>query len=247
MGIRVITTTMGAMGNTIRARFPRLLIIASISLLSIAVVALAWPRFQASFRYLPVDIAIKRYYAVQQIASDRLPSLVDFAEQALVYHENYRYRDGLSQLHYLRALDPYTPALERRPAYRQAEKEAMISLQQAAAQPSTWLRMATIRWILHDEPEFIIAPWKMSIFTGRTHSSLLAPRVEMGLAHYQFMDDEAVAMLRDQLLLAWRARASSLIPVLARRDRNLAVTRKLLASTDPLALAEMGVLLEKLR
>ncbi|MFC1720147.1 hypothetical protein ACFL00_03290 [Pseudomonadota bacterium] len=209
--------------------------------------ALAWPRFQASFRYLPVDIAIDRYFADRQIPSDRLPFLIEFAQQSIAFNDYYRYRDGLSQLHYLRALDPFSPALERIPAYREAESEVMISLQQAPAQPEAWLRLATIRWILHDEPETIIAPWKMSIFTGRTDSSLLASRVEMGLAYYEFLDPEAVSMLRDQLLLAWRARSSSLVRILARRDRNLVVTRELLAATHPLALDEMKVLLEKLR
>jgi len=54
------------MGNTIRARFISL---AAVGLLAIAVLALAWPRFQASFRYLPVDIAIDRYFAWQQTVS----------------------------------------------------------------------------------------------------------------------------------------------------------------------------------
>jgi hypothetical protein len=223
------------------------LIVASVTLVSIAVLTLSWPRLKASFRYLPVDIAISRYYVDQQIPSDRLEVLVGFTEQAIAYHDHYRFHDGLSTLHYLRALDVLTPALERRDAYRQAAAEAMTSLGQAPAQPSAWLRLATVRWILHDEPEAIIQPWKMSIFTGRTHSSLFANRVEIGLAQREFMDQEAVAMLRDQLLLAWRARPGTLIRVLARRDQELLVTRALLASTDPLALAEMEAWLAKLR
>jgi hypothetical protein len=232
------------MENTIRARLP---VVVLVGLLATAVLALSWPRFQASFRYLPVDIAINQYYSTHEIPSYRLAILVNFAEQAIDRHDHYRYHDGLSLLHYLQALDVYTPALERRPAYRQAEEEALIALQHAPAQPATWLRLATIRWVLHDEPETIIQPWKMSIFTGRTHSSLFANRVDMGLAHREFMDDEAITMLRDQLLLAWRAQRSSIIRVLARRDRNLVVTRELLADTDPSALAEMEEWLEKLR
>ena len=92
-----------------------------LALLALAVLLLSWPRFQASFRYLPVDIAIQRYYDDQQIPTDRLPVLVRFAEEAIRRSDHYRFHDGLSQLHLLRALDPYTPALERRPAYRLAE------------------------------------------------------------------------------------------------------------------------------
>jgi len=244
MAIQVTTTTTAVMGNTIRAR---IFTLAAVGLLAVAVLVLAWPRFQASFHSLPVDIAIKRYYIDRQIPSDRLPVLLEFSQQSIAYNDHYRYRDDLGVLHYLRALDPFTPALERIPEYRLAETETMTALQLAPAQPQAWLRLATIRWILHDEPETIIGPWKMSIFTGRTDSSLLAARVEMGLAHHEFLDAEAVAMLRDQLLIAWRTRPSSLVRVLGRRDRNLAVTRELLADTHPLALQEMEVLLEKLR
>jgi hypothetical protein len=232
------------MGNTIRVRF---LFIVSIALLSIAVLARSWPRFQAGFRYLPVDRAIALYDSEQVIPTDRMEALIRFAGEAIGHHDHYRYHDGLSQLHYLRGLDVYTPALERRDAYRQAEAEAVISLTQAPAQPGPWLRLATIRWILHDEPEDIIQPWKMSIFSGRTHSGLYTQRVEMGLAQREFLDEEAVAMLRNQLLLAWKTRPGSLVQVLARRDIDLRVTRGLLANTDPLALTEMEAWLERFR
>jgi hypothetical protein len=232
------------MGSIIRARYA---ILAAAGLLAILVLSLSWPRFQASFHYLPVDIAINRYYTDREIPSNRLAILAGFAQQAIGYHDHYRYHDGLSLLHYLQAIDPYTPGLERRPAYRLAESEAIASLRLAPTQAATWLRLATIRWILHDEPKDIIGPWKMSIFTGRTISTQFAYRVDIGLSQREFMDAEAVSMLRDQLLLGWRAQQRSLVQILARRDRDLVVTRELLADTDPLALADMETWLEKYR
>lgn len=244
MAIPAITTTTGGMGSIIRARYS---ILAAAGLLAILVLSLSWPRFQAGFRYLPVDIAISRYYTDHEIPSYRLTVLVGFAQQAIGYHDHYRYHDGLSLLHYLQAIDPLTPGLERRPAYRLAESEAIASLRMAPAQAATWLRLATIRWILHDEPEDIIGPWKMSIFTGRTIATQFANRVDIGLSQREFMDAEAVSMLRDQLLLGWRAQQRSLVQILARRDRDLVITRELLAETDPLALADMETWLEKFR
>jgi hypothetical protein len=209
--------------------------------------SLSWPRLQASLRFLPVDIGIARYYKDREIPTDRLTVLIRFGDEAVGFHDHYRYHNGLSLLHYLRALDVYTPARERRGAYRQAESAGMATLSRAPAQPAAWLRLATIRWILHDEPEAIIQPWKMSIFTGRTHSSLYTHRVEVGLAQRAFLDDEGVAMLRDQLLLAWKTRPGTLIQVLARRDRKLLTTRGLLEFTDPEALDEMEAWLERIR
>lgn len=222
-------------------------LLAAVGLLSVALLYLAWPRMQASVRYLPVDKAIARYRVEQVIPTDRLEVLIRFAHEAISQHDHYRYRDGLSLLYYLQAMDVYTPALQRRQAYRQSETEATKALQRAPAQPAAWLRLAHIHWILHDEAESIIQAWKMSVFTGRTHSKLYAPRVELGIAQAEYLDEEARAMLRDQLLLAWRARPGTLIQVLARRDPGLAVTRSLLSNSDPEALTEMEVWVEKVR
>ena len=214
--------------------------------LAVAVLSLAWPRLRASYRYLPVEIAIERYFQSHEIPSERLPVLIHFASAAIGRQDHYRYHDGLSTLYLLRALDFHTPALERRTAYESAAAEAMESLRRAPAQPAVWLRLANIRWVLHEEPAAILFPWKMSIFTGRTDTTLFSQRIELGLAYREYMDEEAVAMLRDQLLLAWRIQAGGLMGVLARRDRGLTVTRPLIEGTDPLALAEMEDWLEKL-
>jgi len=230
--------------NTRAVRYSSLV---AILVVALAVAMLAWPRLRASYRYLPVDIALQRYFKTQQLASDRLPVLIGFAEQALTYHDHYRYHDGLSLLHLLRALDVNTLALQRRDEYVAAAAEARASLERAPARSAVWFRLANIYWILHEEPETILAPWKMSIFTGRTDSTLVSGRVELGLAFRQSMDEEGIAMLRDQLLLCWRMQPGRLIRVLSVRDNRLAATRQLIENTDPLALAEMETWLEKIR
>jgi hypothetical protein len=222
-------------------------LIAATALVAAIALVLAWPRLRASYRYLPVDIAIQNYYSKREIPTDRLPVLIRFAGEAIAHNDHYRYHDGLSLLHLLRALDIHTPALERRDEYRAAESEAMESLQRAPTQPASWLRLANIRWILHDEPENILAPWKMSIFTGRTDSSLVAQRVEIGMAFHDFMDEEGVAMLRDQLLLTWRMQPGSLMQVLHLRDRQLTITHRLIGETAPQVLADMETWFAKVR
>ena len=144
----------------------RRLVLIPVALVALAVLSLAWPRFQASVRYLPVERAIKQYYKTGEIPTDRLPVLIRFATEAISHQEHYRFHDGLSTLHLLRAMDFKTPALERRDAYISAMMEAERSLQQAPANPATWLRLASVRWILHEEPETIVDAWKMSVFTG---------------------------------------------------------------------------------
>ena len=216
-------------------------------LLGAATLALAWPRLQASYRFLPVDFAIDRYYESRAIPTDRMRTLLGFAQQSVARHDHYRYRDGMSFLQYLRGLDIYTPALERRAAYEAAETEAIEAVSRAPAQPEAWLRIATVRSILRDEPENVIGPWKMSVFTGRTHSTLVAPRAVIGLAYLDLMDNESRAMLRDQLLLAWDLKPRELLQELKQRDPALARTRELIGLLAPGALAEMEERIEKAR
>lgn len=224
----------------------RIAFMALVALVSGLVLYLSYPRLIASVRYLPVDRALDRYYSDNLIPTDRLAVLIRFTKEAIGRNDHYRYRDGLSQLHYLRALDVQTPARGRRSAYRSAEAEAMESLRLAPAQAAVWLRMATIRWILHDEPEAIIEPWKMSVFTGRTYSTLYTRRVEIGLAFLDQLDEEGRAMLRDQVRLAWKLHPGGLMQVLSRRDPGLRQMRNLLAGADPLIITDMEAWIEKL-
>ncbi|MBT8039544.1 MAG: hypothetical protein KJN78_04850 [Gammaproteobacteria bacterium] len=225
----------------------RLGILALLAVASLMVMFLAWPRFLASFRFLPVEHALDRYFYDNEIESDRLEVLIEFAGEALEHHEHQRYRYGLSQLYYLRGLDPATPAAERRDAYRSAEEEALAALRLAPAQTAVWMHLAMTRWILRGEPRTIIDAWKMSVFTGRTHSSLYTRRVEMGLAYREYLDHEGLAMLRDQIRLAWRTRPGALAAVLLRQDPQLRVLRNFLDDSDPELTKEMEVWLERLR
>jgi hypothetical protein len=228
-------------------RFNQLLMIGLAALLAISLAALSWPRMKASYRFLPVDIAIGRYYQQREIPSHRMQTLIGFARQAIEFHDHYRYHEALSLLHFLRGVDIRTPALERRPAYREAETAALVALQRAPARPETWMRVATVRSILRDEPEDIIQAWKMSVFTGRTHSTLLVPRVAVGVPFAGFMDAESRSMLRDQLLLAWELKPADLLRTLKQRDPRLEITRSLVQPANPTAFTEMEARIEKIR
>ncbi len=203
------------------------------------VLALALPRLGASVRFLPVEFAQHRYFKDRVIPSDRLQVLIEYTQQSIAIHDHYRYHDALGFLYYLRALDLNTPALERRDSYNSAEAETVSTLRSSPAQPAAWMRLVTIRWILHDEPGNIVQPWRMSVFTGRTDSALLAQRIQAGLAFFPYMDEETAAMLRDQIWLAWRSQPGSLMGVIAVSDPELAVVRRLVAATDPQLITEM--------
>lgn len=216
-------------------------------LMAVAVAVLAGPRVKASFRFLPVSRAMEGYLESRELPSSRMLTLIRFTEDSIALQDHYRFHDGLSFLYYLRGLDIHTPALERRPAYRRSEAEAIETVRQAPAQPEAWLRIASVRSILRDEPETIIQPWKMSVFTGRTHSTLLVPRLEVALPYLAHMDGESRSMLKDQLLLAWQLKPRELLRILKSHDPQLLAAGELLEGTHPALLMEMEDGLEKVR
>jgi len=232
---------------TLNSRISQWFAVTLAAALALATLGLAWPRLAASYRFLPVDHAIERYHDSGEIPTRRMLTLIGFADEALSLNDHYRYHDGLSFLYFLRGLDIYTPALERRSAYRKAESEAIETVRRAPAQPEAWLRIATVRSLLRDEPDAVIGPWRMSVFTGRTHSTLLVPRVGVALPYLETIDAETRSMLRDQLLLAWSLKPNELLRELKVRDPRLQQTRDLIGATAPAALADMEARIEKVR
>ncbi len=165
---------------------------------------LSWPRLQASVHYLPVDTAISKYFASREIPSAQLPGLMSRARESISMHDHYRYRDGLSLLHYLRGLDNHTPAWERRPELYRSIEAATEVVRRAPAKPRVWLRIARIRAFLGKPEEEVIPALKMSILTGRVEPTLLLARLELGYGYLPSLDEETVSLLRDQTVLAWR-------------------------------------------
>ena len=67
-----------------------------------------------------------------------------------------------------------------------------------------WYRIAWIHGLLGGEPDAVIPPFKMSIYTGRVEPTLFRGRLELGYRYLGGMDEEATGLLRDQTLLAWK-------------------------------------------
>ena len=51
--------------------------------------------------------------------------------------------------------------------------------------------------------EQITAALKMSILTGRVEPTLMLARLELGLRYLPGLDEEAILLLRDQVVLTW--------------------------------------------
>ena len=171
----------------------------------------------------------------------------DGARTAFAQHGHYRYLDGLSILEYLQAQDPALSPDRRVELLASSAAIALDSIARAPMKPAAWLRVAVARNSMGQPPATVTPPLLMSVYTGRTHSTLLVPRVGIALPYLEFMDAETRSMLRDQLLLAWELKPNDLLRELRVRDRRLELTRELLGAGAAAILTEMEERLEKIR
>jgi len=199
---------------------------------------LAWPRLKAAWVYLPVDTAIARYFATRDIPTEQLEPLMRRAQDSLGILDHYRYWEGLSLLHYLRAQDPETPEWERRPELRRALRTASETVRRAPANPRAWLRMARIQAVVGASEDRVLPPLRMSILTGRVEPSLLLARLELGYRYRARLDADTAALLRDQTVLAWRVSPAELTRAIHEGRVDFERIRALLRGNEDI-LAEM--------
>ena len=206
---------------------------------------LSWPHLRASFRFLPVDRAIARYWKTETIPSAQLPQLIGTAEAALAIHHSARYWNGVSFMHYLYAIDDNSPSLARRPAFEKSLDAAVEVLKRAPAKPKVWLRLARIRALLEHPPKQVLRALKMSILMGRVEPTLLLSRLQIGYSYMSMMDDDDLLLMRDQTLLTWKLQPREMINMLTNQQVDYSMLRELLADRHPEIMRQIEVGLEQ--
>ena len=112
-------------------------------------------------------------------------------------------------------------------------------VQRAPARPRVWLRIARTKAFLGHPQEEVIQAWKMSVLTGRVEPTLMLARLELGLRYFAGLDNESIALLRDQAVLSWSVQKKQLMRGLASGSLNIELLRELLSGTHQHIIAEM--------
>ncbi len=189
---------------------PRIGLALVILVMAAGLVTIAVPRLQASLHFLPVDAAIQRYFDSGEIPGAQLDALERRADEAMQRAAHYRYADGLSFINYLQALDAADKPWLQRPALHRSMTSGLEAVRRAPAEPRTWLRIARASAVLDRERTAVVTALEMSILTGRVEPELLLPRLELGYRYLPLLDEDSVALLRDQTLLTWRVNPRAL-------------------------------------
>ncbi len=210
-----------------------------IAVAAVILLSLSWPRLQASLRYLPVDTALSKYWRSREVNQPQLDGLIERAQQAIALYDHYRYWDGLSELQILSGQDAARPYWQRRQALDQSLSAALQVVQRAPAQPRTWLRIARTRAFLGYPQDQVIAAWQMSILTGRVEPTLMLDRLALGFTYFNTLDDEAVALLRDQAVLTWAVKHQAVLQELKNGSLDFNLMRQVLSVQNQDIIAQM--------
>ena len=228
--------------NSSLHRYSLVLIVAVVASL---VLALSWPRLQASLRYLPVDTALSNYWKTRKFDNTQLPALIERAKESITIHDHYRYWEGLSELQILSGQDMNLPAWIRRQALEKSMSAAEEAVKRAPSIPRNWLRIARTGAFLALPAETVLPALKMSILTGRVEPTLMLTRLELGLRYLPELDNEAVRLLRDQAVLIWTIQKGGMVRAIKSGFLSLDQLRELLSNHNQAIILEMEAIFVK--
>ncbi len=190
----------------------RLLIATLVLALGGLLLYLALKEIGADLRYLSIERALSAHFVKgEEINSDRLPRLIQHAQDITRNHDRARYWEGLAWLNYLAALNPDTKTALSQNDLRQAEQAFKQVLRKSPSSPQIWLRLAWVQSLLGQPPEKVTETLLMSIYTGRVERRLLLPRLELILRYTDFFQAENRQLLQDQVRMTWRYRQKPML------------------------------------
>ena len=203
------------------------------ALLSLVVLLMAYPRLSSSLSYIPVEAALARHWEDYPIKQSQYPVLINAAKSSIRTLDTARYWQGLGWLHYLRAmdLDPATP--EGFKSLSRAQLAFETFLKKSPARPAEWLRLAWVYQFLGHESERIVKTLKLSIYTGRAEQYLIVDRLSLSLQYADHFQNDGLALVRDQIQLAWRFNQARLLKLMRDGTFDQQVLLGLIADTNP--------------
>lgn len=219
--------------------FFRYTLVLIIAVTAVVLLSLSWPRLQASLRYLPVDTALSKYRESRQVNTQQLDGLIERAREAIALHDQYRYREGLSELQILSGQDVTKPYWQRRQVLEQSISSALEVVERAPVKPRTWLRIARTRAFLGYPRDEVMPAWKMSVLTGRVEPTLMLLRLELGFRYFNGLDRESRLLLRDQAVLTWAVHRRGVLQRLETGSLDIGLMRELLSGRNPDIIAAM--------
>lgn len=188
--------------KAVRWLFPAFMLISSITLLVIGV-----PRFLHELMLVPGTPILYRVNAGETVSAEELTILEQSRLDALRFAELPKAYSDLGSSYLARSR--MVTSEEDRIKYAEMSIEAsMKSLNMAPLNTFAWFRVATAHVQLgRDRHQKALEAWRASIETAKFEPFLLLLRVHLGILLFPNMSPEDVALLKEQLRMAfhWRA------------------------------------------
>lgn len=213
---------------------PRRIFAAAILAVAGALLYLAVPRTVAAVVALPKDHLIAHVLNGDALSPHGLNQLLASRQRALAWE---RSETRLSEL----ALATFLQAEELSNAGdadgSRADVEQTIALSReglvlAPARPFSWARLAYAEFVRDPTSPETAAALEMSLMTAPYEPLLTFVRLELGLRAWDILNDRQRQLLHQQIAVAWRQSADTLVNVAVLTDRTELVRDALPATAD---------------
>ncbi len=178
---------------------PAFMLVSSITLLVVGV-----PRFLHELMLVPGTPIHERVSRGETVSDEDLDILEESRLQALEFVELPDAYSDLAASYLVRARRATTT--EKREYFAKKSIEtAKTGLDMAPLNTFSWARVTSANIILGESfyPNAVEA-WRLSIATARFEPFILIQRVHMGIILYDHLNDDDIALLKDQLGMAYR-------------------------------------------
>ena len=216
-----------------------------ITVLGIALLVMAWPRFKASINHIPVDTALYNPGNRQVLEVARVPGLIETVGASIAIDNTPGYWEDLTTLLFYKAQYKGQFGSKGNGVLAEAKYAAEQSLKQSPGNAFLWYRLSVILAIQKSNPEQIAKTLLMSIMTGPNETSLIWPRLDLCLMFYSAFDVKNLDFLASQVLLAWEVSRKDLLVILTDRKIFLERVMSLLEKKHPQVLKEMVLAVEQ--
>jgi len=200
---------------------------------------------RASITYLPAETALRNHWDTRPIRQERFPALINAASESIDILDDSQYWYGLAWLQYLYVESLGFNTHNGKEMLLLSQRSFETLLKSSPAMPREWLRLAWIHSALKHPVSDVIDAWRMSIHTGRAEHHLYLSRLKLGLRYVGFLVEDDRALLREQLLLAWKYRQREMKEHIASDTFEMETILGLLYLGAPEILTEMEEAYEK--
>ncbi len=215
-----------------------------ILVISLAVVAVALPRFRASINQIPVDAAVKQLTKNKTLTDDNLEELIKITKESSAIWDYSKYQNDLRALltHKAKLKGFFTQ--EGQLLLKRAQQATEKSLSQSPADAHLWFQLARLKIAQQSDAKEIVSNLRLSMLTGPNELHVIINRLKFSYFYFNHFESNEYDLLSSQTLTVWKVAKRQWSVVLRKQKPFLQISKLILQKQHPEVFEEMVSIVE---